>query len=970
MSKQKLYLTEEYFNYQEEYTKKFGKRTLVLMNVGAFFEMYETNEQGYDLNEISKILDMVKTKKSSKDPSVGIKNPYMIGFPVESIVTNLHTLTENGITVVVIEQTTPPPHPKREVTGIYTPGTNIMSYTSDNSFVASIYIKEDKQLKINSLITIGVSLCDITTGKTFVCDASSHIDDERKCFDETVRFLHTYRPKEVIIHTNIQKYTLETIKSYLDLMNNNIHIIENINPQYFKLSYQTEILKKVYPTHGIVHPLEYIGVEKLPHVAISFVMLLDYIYSANPNILTNINVPELFNSNPILYIGNSATLQLNIFDINTYDTDTKKINCLFDIIDNTNTPMGRRYFINKLNAPYINSNTLRKIYDVTENMIMDKKYLVYEKHLSLLADIEKLHRKMTLGIISINEFYNFIQSMTVVLTIFKQIQDHDELLNYFIFAKKTKTLRRMIEHIEKTWNIANMKLYMYNKTLPIYNTGVYPDIDDLYEECTSKMNFMDDLCEKLSSFIDGNNTQHNLITVKKNDRNGYYFATTQKRAVLLQKKLKEIQNIKLGKKNIEPTSFVFSFPTAKVARISLPEMSIHSDDIISLQNQQKNLVKKYFTNDINEIISEYGNYIKKSIKLLSELDYIVSNAKTSQLYGYSKPTIQECDYGFVDCKQLRHPIIERIIEHEYITHDLCIGKPDMKGILLYGLNSSGKSSMMKALGLSVIMAQAGMFVPAKTFIFSPYDAIFTRISGNDNIFKELSSFGVEMIELKAIWKRSNQKTLIIGDEVCRGTEHVSGNAIVASTLIKLSKVNSTFIFATHLHDIIKLPQIKKLETIKAFHLSVSHDPIKDELIYDRQLKEGSGDDVYGVTVAKYIIRDDEFTKLTSEIKEELLGSTSHIVQPVVSKYNGDIYVDTCGICGKKIKRIDGVSTLDTHHINQQKDCHDGLVDKKKYIKKNSKTNLVVLCKECHNKIHDGTINIDKYIMTSDGKKLL
>jgi DNA mismatch repair protein MutS len=970
MSKQKLYLTEEYFNYQEEYTKKFGERTLVLMNVGAFFEMYETNEQGYDLNEISKILDMVKTKKSSKDPSVGIKNPYMIGFPVESIVANLHTLTENGITVVVIEQTTPPPHPKREVTGIYTPGTNIMSYTPDNSFVASIYIKEEKQLKSNSLIIIGISLCDITTGKTFICDASSHSNDERKCFDESVRFLHTYRPKEVIIFTNIQTYTLESLKSYLDLTNNNVHVIGNINQHYFKMSYQTEILKKVYPTHGLIHPLEYIGVEKLPHVAISFVMLLDYIYSANPSILANINVPELFSSTPILYIGNSATLQLNIFDTNTYDVNTQKVKCLFDVIDNTNTPMGRRYFINKLNAPYIDTNALQKIYDVTENMINDKKNIIYEKHLSLLSDIEKLHRKMVLGIISINEFYNFTQSMSIILTIFKQIQEHTDLLDYFIFAKKTKTLRKMIERIEKIWNIANMKSYMYDKTIPIYNTGVYSDIDELYEEYTSKINFMDSLCKKLSSFIGDSSTQHNLITVKKNDRNGYYFSTTQKRAVLLQKKLNEIPGIKIGKNLIETKSFVFSFPTTKVAKISVPEISVHSDDIISLQNQLKLLVKKYFVNDITEIISEYGNYIKKIIRVLSELDYVVSNAKTSQLYGYSKPTIQDCDFGFVDCTQLRHPIIERIIEHEYITHDLCIGKPKMKGILLYGLNSSGKSSMMKALGLSVIMAQAGMFVPAKTFTFSPYTAIFTRISGNDNIFKELSSFGVEMIELKAIWKRSNQKTLIIGDEVCRGTEHISGNAIVASTLIKLSNVNSTFIFATHLHDIIKLPQIKQLKTIKAFHLSVSHDPIKDELIYDRQLKEGSGDDVYGVTVAKYIIRDDEFTKLTSEIKDELLGTKSHIIQPVVSKYNSDIYVDTCGICNKKIKRIDGVSTLDTHHINQQKDCHDGLVDGKKYLKKNSKTNLIVLCKECHNKIHDGTINIDKYVMTSDGKKLL
>jgi len=180
--------------------------------------------------------------------------------------------------------------------------------------------------------------------------------------------------------------------------------------------------------------------------------------------------------------------------------------------------------------------------------------------------------------------------------------------------------------------------------------------------------------------------------------------------------------------------------------------------------------------------------------------------------------------------------------------------------------------MMKALGLTIIMAQSGMFVPAKTFKYSPYHSIFTRISGNDNIFKELSSFSVEMVELKAIWKRSDSQTLVIGDEVCRGTEHVSGNAIVASTLIKLSQKNSTFIFATHLHDIVKLPQVKAITNIKAFHLSVSFDEKNDRLLFDRILKEGTGEEIYGITVAKYIIQDTEFTELTNKIKDELLGT--------------------------------------------------------------------------------------------------
>jgi len=336
------------------------------------------------------------------------------------------------------------------------------------------------------------------------------------------------------------------------------------------------------------------------------------------------------------------------------------------------------------------------------------------------------------------------------------------------------------------------------------------------------------------------------------------------------------------------------------------------------------------------------------------------------MYQYVKPIIKKTTHGFIQCEQLRHPIIERIIESEYVSHDLTIGHDDLKGILLYGLNSSGKSSMMKALGISIIMAQVGMFVPAKKFKYSPYTSIFTRISGNDNIFKELSSFNVEMIELKAIWKRSDLKTLVIGDEVCRGTEQTSGSAIVATTLIKLSQQQSSFIFATHLHEIVKLPQIQKINNIKAFHLSVLYDNENDRLIFDRLLKEGSGEEIYGITVAKYIIQDDEFTKMANEIKNELIGTKNGIVQQKVSKYNSKVYVDKCSICGKSLQIMDDVVNLDTHHIHHQKDCVDGVVADKKFIKKNAKCNLVVLCKKCHNRVHNGELFIDNYVSSTDG----
>ena len=348
------------------------------------------------------------------------------------------------------------------------------------------------------------------------------------------------------------------------------------------------------------------------------------------------------------------------------------------------------------------------------------------------------------------------------------------------------------------------------------------------------------------------------------------------------------------------------------------------------------------------------------------------------MYNYTKPIIvnkngKRLDNGFINCEKLRHPIVERINdEYEYIPHDIKIGRDanykdgdnPTEGMLIYGINSSGKSVLMKAIGLSIVMAQVGMFVPASKYEFSPYDSLFARITGNDNLFKGLSSYALEMTELNAILKRTGPKTLVIGDEVCRGTEYVSGNAIVASTLIRLSGTRSSFIFATHLHDIAKMERIKQLDNIKIYHLSVNYDEKNDVLVFDRKLKLGSGEEIYGITVAKYIIHDEKFIKLAQEIKNELLGVPNTVLSDIKSNYNSNLFRDGCYLCGRTDVK------LETHHINFQKNCKDGFVISKPHIKMNSRSNLVNLCEDCHhNKIHKNKMDITRYVQTSSGKKL-
>ena len=177
--------------------------------------------------------------------------------------------------------------------------------------------------------------------------------------------------------------------------------------------------------------------------------------------------------------------------------------------------------------------------------------------------------------------------------------------------------------------------------------------------------------------------------------------------------------------------------------------------------------------------------------------------------------------------------------------------------------------MQKAIGINIIMAQMGYPVAAKELIYYPYHSLMTRISSNDNIFKGLSSFALEMSELRAIIKRSNQNTLVIADEVCKGTEHKSSLIIVLTMIELLSKVKTSFITATHLHDIINFDRLNKLNNIKLYHLHVEYDEEKNLIKYDRNLKEGSGNNFYGLNVAKYLIADDKFMNLANNIKIDI-----------------------------------------------------------------------------------------------------
>jgi DNA mismatch repair protein MutS len=685
----------------------------------------------------------------------------------------------------------------------------------------------------------------------------------------------------------------------------------------------------------------------------------------------------VFQDSKYLLLGNDAIYQLNVF--NNDATGVKsKFRSLFDVVNNTSTAMGRRYLKNMLCYPSMNIQELQKRYDCIEELITTDTFTSLEQHLKGSPDLERLIRKLSLGILHPYEFVSFVDFCNQISLIVKLLTKTKTVKQLIPEKKVLNNLEKFINTVTKSLNTTECSKYCINDIQNcIFLSNVHPDLDKLQKRITLSSTIMDDICEVLSKLIDNGPCKVRTVQHKQD---GYYIKLSKARSVILKEKLATMKTLTINENvNIKVNKLKFT-DLKNDTKIFIEGLN-ESHDIVELRYQMMNLCKEKLTTFYQDCFSTYNTTFKKIVEFISVVDFLKSSAKTAKLYNYVKPNIckKKIANGYIRVKGLRHPIIERIkTDCEYVPYDIELGKDEnykqgadlLEGMMIYGINSCGKSSCMKAIGLLVILAQAGMYVPATSYKFAPYSSLFARITSNDNLYKGLSSFALEMTELNAILRRTGPKTLIIGDEVCRGTEHISGTAIVASTIINLSKTGSTFIFATHLHGIASMKRIQELANVKSFHLTVNYDEQNDVLIFDRQLKPGSGEPIYGVLVAKYIIQNNDFIKLAQEIKNEILDVPNEVLTAKTSKYNSTVYVHSCQVCGKSYKPTDYMGKLDTHHINHQKDCKDGFVVEKPHLLKDSKSNLVVLCKECHYNVHHDKLEITGYTETSKGRKLL
>jgi len=944
---------KDYFEIHDYYANIYGKdRTIILMQVGGFHEVYCNVNRGLKLEELSQELDIHLAKKND--------NMRMMGFPIHVTANYIDKLVDMDYTVVLIDQVTEAPNPKRAVVGIYSPATRIEKNSKQANHIVSIVLEYKNNL------VIGLSSYDLATGNGMVYESYSTNNDMYKALDDAVRFLENFPPREIILHNTIVNNShikIEDIITYL-----NIEPGTSYNPMktnHMKLAYQKTILSQTYNVETNVDILEYMGIAYLNWARHSLVILLEYVKAHQPNLLSCLKVPNIFTSSNYLYLGNRAIEQL---DIISKKSDTN----LFNIINFTKTSLGKRFLSMQLTMPLINPSELLNRYDHI-NVFIDGNHMTkLSSYMEDIYDMDKLIRKLEINVICPAELYQLYLSLYQINRMNNYMLENKIAKDFDITTVYSKNIKSILDYIEETFildKINNMSFVNYFEAEhSFYNNNIHKEIDTIQESIDSAQNFMTYLIKELEKYIDEKvyfkkNTdkeeERTLLTLKFNERDGHYLMITTRRCEILKKNLMKVKKLKINTIEMDTNDLEFTeLPKSANTKINCKKIKEISSELVNLKLALAKKLKEAFKNDMKIFLEKNNKLLHNVSTKVAYIDFINSGAICAIQNHYSKPTINVTECSFFKAKEMRHPIVERIsTEVSYVPHDIELGHGTQQdGILLYGINSSGKSTLMKAIGLNIVLAQIGYYTATSSFTFSPYTSLFTRICGNDNMFKGLSSFMVEMMELMAILKRNTKNTLVIGDELAKGTEFRSGIVIVSYMLETLAKSQSSFITATHIHDINKLDSIKKLERVKIKHLKITHDPVNDMLIYERSLLDGQGETFYGLMVAKYLMKDKMFNERTTELLSEYDNITMK-----VSKYNSNIYMDKCIIC-------ENTNNLETHHIVWQKDFNKDDINKSKFhLQKNDSSNLVTLCMSCHDKVDRGEIHINGWVETSNGK---
>lgn len=985
-------MIDEYFNIYTEHIKEYGEKTAILYQCGSFLEMYEIDnnyEKIGNAKVLSNILNMKYANKNGNIDNSCRTYPNFIGFTMTCLQKYLPILLENDYTVVLVNQLESSSQKngklvKRGVTAIYSKClqpldlNNEYSYTGKDSYnLVNVLLEISPNLKTSNkrnATTFGKltsSICCVNnfTNEIQITENTFNFipGNIERCFNDLDRILYRYFAKELhirIVSDNETDYFYK-IDTFFKTNYENVRtydISKKEDKIFYTVDYQNEYLANVYKhiTFGLIQPIEYLNLKETPLSVVNLIYTLNFMSKHDLKYILNLNIPTIVSENEHLILELDTLSQLNI---------DKGV---FNVINHTKTAIGRRYLHSLLCKPYKDPQTIENRYLLTESLenLEMNRHVALEKLLNNIIDFEKLHRKMALNSLHPYEFDKLDECYHTILDIIG-ILPVDEKENHLTqIIPDRDTMSKFYQYIKcykETFNLNIMRKFSLNTAKDeisnYFNKGVIEDLDTIQE----KIIHIEKEKEELRIYYNcklqkDKESDQQLIKLIYNEGEGYSFSCTKIRYQSLISKLKSCNDTSYDNFKIKQTNNITKFFT--------PELTKLSNSSVNYRELLNTKINLHYINKLQEFYSQYLDVFNSLKSFIQILDITNSNLKCKTKYNYCRPQIvfdevdDNCgeghdDESFIEATGVRHAIIERLNTGcEYISNDISLNKEG--GMILYGLNSSGKSSLLRSIGICVVLSQAGLYVPCTTYKYRPFNKMISQVDLTDNLYTGKSSFITEIVGLKKILQCSGKNTLCLGDETLRGTESNSAMGLVVSMILKLTNNKTKFFFTSHLHGIPKIEEISQLtksNKLQIKHLSVSTK--NNNIIFERLLKEGPGSELYGIEVAQTILDDPEFIDIAFDIRNGLLQNKTTPLSKKKSVYNKKKIVNKCEIC-------DTTTKLETHHISEQKNTDkDGFVLNKHYHK-NEKFNLTTLCHDCHLQVTLGKILVHGYKASTNG----
>jgi DNA mismatch repair protein MutS len=951
-------MLKEYFSIQDKYIKEYGEKTILLYQCGAFFEVYTkvdsetrtiTDQRVIDFQSYTELSDAYKNDTTS-----------MLGFRDYSLDKYIKKIQNNGYTAVVYAQDAPTKNTTRSLFGVFSPGTFFSVDSNDiTNNCTCIWIHENSKSLLfkEGNIIIGMSTVDIYTGKTNIYEVIAEKKHNPTTYDELERYLSIYNPSEIILISNMSDKKIKDIINFTNCSPKKLHVLDYDNNKVKnseKQTYQRELLNKFYDNN--ISETIYLNTQHYTYGTQAFVYLLNFLFEHNPSLISKIKEPTFENTGNHMILANHSLKQLNMIDDHNY---SGKYSSVTKFLNNCITPMGIRKFSYNLLNPIVDEETLNIEYDITEYLLnQENLWNSWRNNLKNMKDIEKFNRQIFIKKITPVNLFNFYNNLSTIKQIYSSIND----TQVYSYLKKYINLS-IVDECQTFMNLLTdtfiLDICKSINTMDFDSNFIKPGVSEELDSITEKFQINESKLHSIKQYLhyvisegDKKGKSMEFVKIHETEKSGISLICTKRRGTFLKNYISKTTEstvpLRYNYKDGTP-EFTFSLDIEFVSS-GASNVAIINDEIQKLcvnhtkyLNKIKDLVKIVY-NDFLIKLEKYQAEISNIIDFVGLIDVLQNKCYIAEKNCYCKPEIitNDNNQSCVRAVDIRHALIEHLNKDElYVTNTFELGF-NKNGMLLYGTNAVGKTSLIRALGVSIIMAQAGLFVPCSEFQYYPYKTLFTRILGNDNLFKGLSTFAVEMSELRVILRDSDKNSLILGDELCSGTEHESAISIFVAGLEDLHEKNCNFIFATHLHEIVYFEEIERMNKLDIKHMTVTYNKELDALEYDRKIKDGPGNSMYGLEVCKSLHLPDEFLENAYKIRKKYNNGNTDVLTLKTSHFNSNKIVDMCEMCEKKVGS-------EVHHLIHQQNA-----DNKNHIKhfhKNHSGNLMTLCEECHDKIH-------------------